>query len=78
MADDRKKRGGADRTRVNLQEPYEVDYWCKQFRCTVGELKEAVDAVGVLAKNVRIYIASHKQPLQTSNGVFGNCDLRAR
>ena len=53
MADDRKKRGGADRTRVNLQEPYEVDYWCKQFRCTAGELKEAVDAVGVLAKNVR-------------------------
>jgi hypothetical protein len=60
MADDRKKRGGADRTRVNLQEPYEVDYWCKQFLCTTGELKEAVDAVGVLAKNVRIYIASHK------------------
>ena len=48
MADDRKNRAGADRTR------------CKQFRCTAGELKEAVDAVGVLAKNVRIYVVSHK------------------
>ena len=54
MADDLKKRGQADRKRINLGEPYEVDYWCKEFRCTVGELKEAVDAVGVLAKDVRI------------------------
>ena len=60
MADDLKKRGQADRKRINLGEPYEVDYWCKEFRCTAGELKEAVDAVGVLAKDVRIYIASHK------------------
>ena len=60
MADDLKKRGPADAKRVNVNEPWEVEYWCKEFRCTAAELKEAVDAVGVFAKEVRIYIASQK------------------
>ena len=60
MADDRKNRGPTDAKRVNVNETWEVKYWCTKFRCTAGELKEAVDAVGVLAKDVRIFIASHK------------------
>ena len=60
MADDLKKRGPADAKRVNVNETWEVEHWCKEFRCTPAELKEAVDAIGVLAKDVRIYIASHK------------------
>ena len=60
MADDVKKSGPADATRVNVNETWEVDYWCKEFRCTEAELKEAVDTVGVLAKDVGIFIASNK------------------
>jgi hypothetical protein len=60
MADDLKKRGPADATRINVNETWEVEHWCKEFRCTESELKEAVDTVGVLAKDVRIFIATHK------------------
>jgi len=60
MADDLKKRGPADAQRINVNETWEVEHWCKEFRCTEAELKEAVDTVGVLAKDVRIFIASNK------------------
>jgi hypothetical protein len=60
MADDLKKRGPADATRINVNETWEVEHWCKEFRCTEAELKEAVDTVGVLAKDVRIFIATNK------------------
>ena len=67
MADDLKKRGPADATHINVNETWEVVYWLQGIRCTAAELEEAVDTVGVLAKDVQIYIASHKPPLQTSN-----------
>ena len=60
MADDRMKRGHADRVRINMQEPYEVSYWCKQFGCTAPELEEAVQTVGVNAEIVRAFIAAQK------------------
>lgn len=45
--------GPADRTRVNVNQPHEVRYWCGAFNCTKRELLEAVIAVGPIAKDVR-------------------------
>ena len=46
MADDKKKRGGADRGLIALSEPYEVAYWSKKFKITPAKLKAAVKKVG--------------------------------
>ena len=52
MADDRSNRGPADRARVNVNEDYEVRYWCGKFGCTEAQLRAAVRAVGVMADDV--------------------------
>lgn len=56
MTDDTKKRGPADRTRVNVHEDYEVRYWTEKFGCTKAQLAAAVKAVGVMAKDVEAYL----------------------
>ncbi|RKH14803.1 DUF3606 domain-containing protein [Corallococcus sp. CA053C] len=53
MSDDLKNRGPADRSRVNVNETWEVKYWCNQFGCTEAQLRAAVNAVGVMADDVR-------------------------
>jgi hypothetical protein len=53
MSDDLTNRGPADRARINVHEPWEVSYWCKEFGCTEQHLRDAVAAVGVMAAKVR-------------------------
>src|SRR6185503_4121194 len=60
MADDKKKRGGADRGLIALSEPYEVAYWSKKFKITPAKLKAAVKKVGHSAKKVDAYIKLQK------------------
>jgi hypothetical protein len=60
MADNRKKRGGADRGLIALSEPYEVAYWSKKFKITPARLKAAVKKVGRSAKNVDAYVKLQK------------------
>jgi hypothetical protein len=60
MADNRKKRGGADRGLIALSEPYEVSYWSKKFKITPARLKAVVKKVGHSAKNVDAYIKLQK------------------
>ena len=60
MADDKKKRGGADRRLIALSEPYEVAYWSKKFKITPAKLKTAVKKAGRSAKNVEAYIKLQK------------------
>jgi hypothetical protein len=57
MADDLKNRGPADRARVNVNESWEVRYWCKEFGCTEDALRAAVKAVGVMVTDVRRYLS---------------------
>jgi hypothetical protein len=52
MADDVKKRGRRDRARVNVHEAHELRYWTKKFGCTQRALREAVDEVGVMTRDV--------------------------
>jgi hypothetical protein len=60
MADNKKKRGGADRSLIALSEPYEVAYWSKKFKITPAKLKTAVKKAGRSAKNVEAYLKLQK------------------
>ena len=60
MADNRKKRGGADRGLIALSEPYEVAYWSKKFKITPAKLKATVQKAGHSAKKVEAYIKLQK------------------
>lgn len=60
MADNKKKRGGADRGLIAVSEPYEVRYWSKKFKVTPAKLKAAVKAVGRSAKKVGTYLKAQK------------------
>ena len=53
MADDLTKRGPADRSRINVNEEHELDYWTGALGCTREKLRAAVAAVGPMADNVR-------------------------
>jgi uncharacterized protein DUF3606 len=39
MADDLTKRGAADRSRINMNEDYEVVYWTMRFSVSRDQLK---------------------------------------
>jgi len=60
MADNKKKRGGADRALIALSEAYEVAYWSKKFKITPAKLKATVKKVGHSAKKVEAYLAEQK------------------
>lgn len=60
MADNKSKRGGADRALIALSETYEVNYWAKKFKTTPAKLKAAVKKVGRSAKKVEAYFADQK------------------
>ena len=40
MPDDKTRRGPADRSRINVNEPYELDYWSKEFDLTPEQLRQ--------------------------------------
>ena len=52
----RSQTGPADATRVNVHEDHEDRYWTQKFSCTAAKLKEAVKAVGVMAKDVEAWL----------------------
>ena len=60
MADNKAKRGGADRALIALTERYEVAYWSKKFKITPAKLKAAVAAAGHSAKKVEAYLTAQK------------------
>lgn len=51
--DNLRKRGPQDRARVNVHEPWEVDYWCERLGVTPAQLRQAVKKAGPMAKDVR-------------------------
>jgi hypothetical protein len=59
MADDLSNRGGSDRSRINVNEPHELRYWCQKLGCTETQLKQAIREVGIQASAVESYLRSH-------------------
>ena len=56
MADDKSKPGGQDRTRINVNEDYEVRDWSKKFGVTAAQLKAAVKTVGTSAQDAEKHL----------------------
>ncbi len=57
MPDDKTKKRPQDASKINIHEPYEVNYWCDHLGCTEAQLKAAVAAVGVSVEAVKKYLA---------------------
>ncbi|WP_263418695.1 DUF3606 domain-containing protein [Terriglobus albidus] len=53
MADNLKDRGPQDRTRINVNEDWEVRYWTKELGVTEDRLRHLVQLHGVSADAVR-------------------------
>ena len=49
--------GPRDSWHVDLGESWEIRLWCGALGCTERELREAVAAVGTLARDVRAHLA---------------------
>lgn len=58
--DNLKDRGPADRARINVNEPWELQYWKKALGVSEIALREAVKSVGPMADRVRQYLADRK------------------
>jgi uncharacterized protein DUF3606 len=61
MPDDKTKRAGQDRTRIDISEDYELRDWSEKFGVSKDRLKEAVQAVGDKAADVQNYLKGQKQ-----------------
>lgn len=56
MADNTANRGQPDRSKINMNEDYEVQYWTKELGVTRDVLQKAIDAVGNSSTEVRKYL----------------------
>jgi len=48
-----------DHGRINLVDPHEVRYWCRELHCTEDELRAAVARVGNHVAAVREAMGRH-------------------
>lgn len=63
MPDNKAKRGKPDRTRINVNEKYELAYWSGRLGVSPAELRRAVRLVGPIVRNVEAcFIAARKKP----------------
>jgi hypothetical protein len=58
MPDDLSSFKPLDPGRVNAMDPIELEYWCKDLKCTEGELSEAIARVGAHVTEVRQFLTS--------------------
>jgi hypothetical protein len=56
MTDDKTKRGGEDRARINIHEDYELRDWSKSLGVSPERLRDALKAVGPMAEDVRRHL----------------------
>lgn len=55
-SDDARLLGPTDRARIDVDAPAEMRHWVREFGRPAGQLKEAVQAVGPLVSDVRVYL----------------------
>ena len=46
-------RGPADHSHIDVSEPFEVRYWCRELDVTPGDLRRVVDRVGPVVDDVK-------------------------
>jgi hypothetical protein len=52
------QRDYGDKTRIDMNQSYQVAYWKERFGVTEQELSEGVHAAGALARKVETYLKS--------------------
>lgn len=62
MPDDTSKRGPADRTRININESWEVAWWREHLKCTESDLRVCVRKVGPMVEDVKKCLAAKPKP----------------
>ena len=61
MPDDKSKPDGQDRSRINVNEDYELHDWSRKLGVSPEQLKRAVAAVGTNAKAVEKHLKEVSQ-----------------
>lgn len=61
MAVHTRRRGPEDRSRINLSEHHEIDFWTSRFDCTEAELRDAVNRLGTCAHVVKSFLRNRAQ-----------------
>lgn len=56
MAHETGAREPADATRVNINDEWELLYWCTNLVCTEAQLLAAVDVVGTSPERIAAYL----------------------
>jgi Protein of unknown function (DUF3606) len=56
MSDNTNQRGGQDRSRINVNQDYELRDWARKYGVTPERLKEAVKTVGDRAEAVEKHL----------------------
>lgn len=56
MSDNLQQRGPQDRSRINVNEPWELRYWTKELGLSEDELRAAVEAAGPSVQAVRQHL----------------------
>jgi len=56
MSDNLQDRGPQDRSRINVNEEWELRYWTKELGLSPEELRKAVQEAGTSAKAVREHL----------------------
>jgi hypothetical protein len=72
MSDDRNDRGEPDRSRISLDEDYEVRYWTKALGVSAEQLREVVGRVGPNTAKVRSELGMRDEPTEGNMGPTGS------
>ena len=64
MAVEHRRRGPEDRSRINLSEHYEIDFWTSRFECSEAELRDAVNKLGTCAHVVKSFLRNRAAQLR--------------
>ena len=61
MPDNKNKPGNPDKSRININEKYELNDWSKKFGISPEELKKAVKKAGTEAADVEAFLKKHSR-----------------
>lgn len=56
MSDNLNRRQPEDPKKINKNQSWEIEYWCKELNCTRDELLAAIKEVGPYVKDVKKYL----------------------
>lgn len=56
MSDNLDNRGQQDRSRINVNEKWELDYWTRELGVSEEQLREAVSAAGPAVSKVKEHL----------------------